>query len=351
MIKLTRTDALYQQITTYYEGEIRRGRLKPGDRIPSTQELAALFSVNPDTVQQSLRILSRRGLISRVRGRGTFVRDTVECRTFGIVFDKALFTDADKASAAAFFNELTRLLRDHRWNFRLFMPGCDSDAPVVIAEIEKAIAAGELRGMIEFCSTPQLSTYVHNTCPLPFGTVDFAVDYGTLTRMGLNYLEERGFRSIDIFAQCSAEPEHREISAYTAEIASFRARTGWTREQIRMHETGCYYIDGYELTKKLWSPGRTPPEALLIANDRVFHGAWYALLELGVRVPGDVAIITHSNRGLEPRVHVPLTRLEVDPVRFAEETLADLEAKLAGETYAMNRIQPVLIPGKSCGEE
>ena len=91
MIALKRNDTLYQQIATYFETEIREGRLKPGVKLPPTTELSRQFGVNPDTIQQSLRILMNQGLISRAPKRGTFVRGSYHGNTIGIVFGKEIF--------------------------------------------------------------------------------------------------------------------------------------------------------------------------------------------------------------------------------------------------------------------
>jgi GntR family transcriptional regulator len=54
--------------------EIRGGRWKPGDRLPTEDELIARFRVSKITVRQALRDLAGLGYIRREQGRGTFVQ-------------------------------------------------------------------------------------------------------------------------------------------------------------------------------------------------------------------------------------------------------------------------------------
>lgn len=53
---------------------IFEGELKPGDRLPTEQELGQLFGVSRVSIRQALHQLNARGLIERKPGRGTTVR-------------------------------------------------------------------------------------------------------------------------------------------------------------------------------------------------------------------------------------------------------------------------------------
>ena len=55
---------------------IEAGRWKPGDKLPTEQELAKTTPYSLGTVQRALRALSDEGVISRLQGSGTFVSST-----------------------------------------------------------------------------------------------------------------------------------------------------------------------------------------------------------------------------------------------------------------------------------
>ncbi len=57
--------------------EIRRGRLKPGDRVPGTRELAAQLGVHRNTIVAAYRDLDAQGWIATVHGKGTYVARTL----------------------------------------------------------------------------------------------------------------------------------------------------------------------------------------------------------------------------------------------------------------------------------
>lgn len=66
---------IYLQIKEYLEGEILNGSLQDGEQIPSTNELASFFSINPITVLKGVTMLSDEDIIYKKRGIGMFVSD------------------------------------------------------------------------------------------------------------------------------------------------------------------------------------------------------------------------------------------------------------------------------------
>lgn len=64
---------LYFQLKQHLLGEIESGRWQPGCLIPGDEQLQKLFTVSRTTVRQALKELQVAGLVTRHRGRGTFV--------------------------------------------------------------------------------------------------------------------------------------------------------------------------------------------------------------------------------------------------------------------------------------
>lgn len=64
---------LYVQLADLFRQRIVKGIWKDGDKLPSLEQLAAEFEVARLTVRQAIERLTRDGLVSPQRGRGTFV--------------------------------------------------------------------------------------------------------------------------------------------------------------------------------------------------------------------------------------------------------------------------------------
>jgi DNA-binding transcriptional regulator YhcF (GntR family) len=66
---------LYRQLVTQVKLAILGGDLQPGDRLPSTRELARRFAIHPNTISAGYRELERQGWTELRHGSGVFVRD------------------------------------------------------------------------------------------------------------------------------------------------------------------------------------------------------------------------------------------------------------------------------------
>lgn len=68
---------VHGQIEDWLADEIAAGRLAPGDRLPTEQDLAAWLGVSRMTLRHALAELAQRGLVTRTVGRsgGTFVAE------------------------------------------------------------------------------------------------------------------------------------------------------------------------------------------------------------------------------------------------------------------------------------
>lgn len=67
------TELLYKKIYHFIKEQIASGRLQIGDRLPTEKELSEQFSVSRITSKRALVELEQEGLITRSRGKGSFV--------------------------------------------------------------------------------------------------------------------------------------------------------------------------------------------------------------------------------------------------------------------------------------
>lgn len=67
----------YQQAADAIRAEIKAGRIKPGEQLPSHRELQERFEIANMTARSALRVLREEGLIYTVQGRGSYVADLI----------------------------------------------------------------------------------------------------------------------------------------------------------------------------------------------------------------------------------------------------------------------------------
>ncbi|MGW2255148.1 GntR family transcriptional regulator [Kitasatospora sp. NPDC001660] len=69
----SRQQVPYQQLVQAVLAQIRSGELRPGDKLPSTSQLAAEHGMATGTVQRAVAELRSRGVVYSQAGRGSFV--------------------------------------------------------------------------------------------------------------------------------------------------------------------------------------------------------------------------------------------------------------------------------------
>lgn len=71
--RLTDDKSIYLQISQMIETDILRGVLLEEERVPSTNELAKLYTINPATAAKGVNLLVDEGILYKKRGIGMFV--------------------------------------------------------------------------------------------------------------------------------------------------------------------------------------------------------------------------------------------------------------------------------------
>lgn len=72
---LNQEKSIYIQISEKIENDILRDVLLEDERVPSTNELAKLYAINPATAAKGINILVDAGILYKKRGIGMFVSD------------------------------------------------------------------------------------------------------------------------------------------------------------------------------------------------------------------------------------------------------------------------------------
>jgi GntR family transcriptional regulator len=74
---------IFSQIAERLGDEIAEGTLAEGDQVPSTNELAAFYRINPATAAKGINVLADNGLVEKRRGIGMFVASGARARLLG----------------------------------------------------------------------------------------------------------------------------------------------------------------------------------------------------------------------------------------------------------------------------
>ncbi|MCA9076128.1 MAG: GntR family transcriptional regulator [Planctomycetaceae bacterium] len=67
--------AIYRQLQTQVREAVARGKLSPGEKLPSVRELSRKLVVNPNTIARAYTELEREGVLHTRQGMGVFVAE------------------------------------------------------------------------------------------------------------------------------------------------------------------------------------------------------------------------------------------------------------------------------------
>ncbi|GHU95529.1 GntR family transcriptional regulator [Clostridia bacterium] len=72
-MELNNGKPIYMQLAESFKRQIASGALKPGDKVAAVRDLAATWTVNPNTMQKALAYLETEGLVFTERTSGRYV--------------------------------------------------------------------------------------------------------------------------------------------------------------------------------------------------------------------------------------------------------------------------------------
>jgi GntR family transcriptional repressor for pyruvate dehydrogenase complex len=138
-VKRTR---LYEAVEAQLAELIRRGELRPGDRLPPEREMAQRMQVSRASVREALRMMERRGLVVSRPGAGTFipsgnaealarslthlaVDDVMELR---LLLEPAIAALAARRATPEALARLEAVLQEQAQQVRLGQPAAAADA-------------------------------------------------------------------------------------------------------------------------------------------------------------------------------------------------------------------------------
>lgn len=80
---LSQSKSIYLQLSEMIETDILRGILLEGERVPSTNDLAKLYTINPATAAKGINLLVDDGILYKKRGIGMFVAEGAKAQIIG----------------------------------------------------------------------------------------------------------------------------------------------------------------------------------------------------------------------------------------------------------------------------
>ena len=329
---------LYLQIVDDISRQIALGRIRPGEKIRSQSQLAREYGVSLITVKKALYELVREGLLYSRVGMGTYVSETsplTERREFKSV--GFVLTDIRSPFFSRILNSVERALSGYGYSLMLSSSDNRQEKEEYLIQDYRDLG---VRGLIIASMS-----HIHQATPairhlnregFPYVVVSYITDediffVGTDHELGgylaCKHLLQKGYRRIgyingEVGNRCGEARfcgYRRALEEHTLpvqqEFLYNLPRGGEWHDFQSGYDIGCYFSESAER-----------PEAVFAYNDLTALGFQKAVMEKGLRVPDDVAIVGFDNIDAANTAPVPLTT-----VHQPTEQIGELAVKLLAE--------------------
>lgn len=309
---------------------------KPGDQLASDTVQAARFGVSVNTIRAAMQLLCNEGLLVREHGRGTFVADlSAARRVLVLILPEVLDTPS-----SFFFGKVFRGVEEALRGEGLEPVLClREDQDAAVRELVRQAPPGTVRGAI-VVQHRQGARFIEELEGQGIPVVshgelraDWVVynDHAGLVGAGVDYLVARGRRRITFLqprVSLAGGPEWFLTAPFREAMgrAGAEVRADWLCAVEDPKRPG----SGWDHFSAIWHSRGEKPDGLLIGMDTLYRDAAMAILHLGIRVPDDLVVVTHANRGSGLFYPFPTVRLEFDPARYAREMVAMLSRRIGG---------------------
>jgi DNA-binding LacI/PurR family transcriptional regulator len=352
---------VYQQIKDILKEEIKQGKYKPGDALPSVNQLAKSFSTSRNTSVKAVNDLMHEGIVHTVQGKGTLVNDfrkeieegkfnkrrNSSVPSIGILL--ADFDNIDHPYMAKIIKGISEKTKTIKCNLKVF---CISNY-----SINDFIHNEDFDGLIVLTELPQSSVFLIRQHKIPFVLANNDI-----------YGEELFCVTIDNFkTTCDAIRYlyglgHREICVLTGPYFSRSTSLSHAAYRYIMNELDLEINDsffkscewgedgGYVAFSSLLETGKIPT-AVFALEDYIACGAIKAATEKSLKIPGDLSVIGNGDM-LNGSTNLSLTTFNNRMGELGGLCLELLDKQLKKEPVKNHKIslKPELIVRNSCAK-
>lgn len=312
----------YLQLKTQILSWITGGRFRPGDKLPSENELADQFGLSRQTVRQSIGALVQEGWLAREQGKGTFVsklpserRTNADNRTIGIIttyISDYIFPSIVRGVESA--------LKER--GYRLLLSSTDNRKDRERESLESMLGHGVCGLIVEPTKSAEGNPNFDNYMALEDHGIPLIMineHYPDLECPSIRMDDEAGGY---LAADHLLELGHTRIAGFfkTDDLQGVRRMKGFMRAfRERGVAADQNLIVRYATEDKDGKPQQSlremlktghPPTALVCYNDQLAVGLLDVIRELELRVPEDLSIVGYDDSFLATASEIKLTTIE-----------------------------------------
>jgi LacI family transcriptional regulator len=343
-VNYTKSTHLYRQIIQDLKLKINDGKLPVGTQIDTHKQLALNYNVSLITVKKAIDELVNEGFLTSKAGKGTFVVNTEgkikenksiqTTNTIGFVLrdlQNPFFSlIAHEIELLAHHKGYTTLIANSSDNFEKEeniirqLKNSGASGLIIASMAQKYFASETIRSLHREKFPYVMVSYIHDKDIYFVGTDHIHGGF-----LATEHLIKEGYKSIGYInsPMGNLTSDLRRIGYFKAfeyykktvnpdHIYYLRSGGGWQ-----------YYTAGAEIGKLICKT-KNRPDAFFVYNDLVALGFQRAILDSGLIIPDDIAIVGYDDIELASLARVPLTTIRQPVKKIATQALRVITAQV-----------------------
>jgi len=348
---------VYLDILENYKNEIKSGKYKPHDKLPSVREIMKIHNVSINTANRVISEIINLKLGYHINGVGTFLNEPSK--------DIAILTTIDIIEQKqgkwhkSLFNHLIKHLLMHGYVPKISFERdpLDPNDNIKYSHLEEKRILNTIGGALlplhtymEDVLAENNITFVESCMAVPRFKCCTVLNYDKLVEIAVNILKEKKIDRYDVMYfnfERDNNPYHSEkmrelVTSITDEKNKYimvDASTGYRSYLTSARET---FVN--------WWNQKDRPDTLFILEDNILDVILEDIKNLGIKIGSDLKIITHASSEYLFDSNVSLYKVGFDVDEVAEKLVNLLDKKLKDPNYnEIIYIDPKVSIGDSLG--
>ena len=341
-MKLIEVKSKTEQLTGFLRDEIRKCNSGNGGKILTSRALASKFSTSQTVAIKAFERLEKEGLLESRHGSGTFIRQQTEPGKSVAILNEIDISHPDTSYFyVRIVQQLRLFFRKRGIPVRLYLghqiPGMSPNKSFASDSLIEDMERGIISGIISLAglnSDEWRRPLIDSGLPLAGSDMVFPnginFDMDDFVRRGADILLGKGCKNPWIIT------DHEYWFNLFMSIIKGKGLSATPEKHFPKHFPKHF---GYSHIMELFEPSsKNKLDGLLFTDDIIFKNAMMGILELGLKVPAKLKIVTHANKGSGMFIPFPATLLEYDPDLIAEKYGIMLLGMLNGKNLTPGRI-------------
>lgn len=311
---------LGDQLATELKCRISKGDFLPGDVLPSISDLAQLAKVSAKVSRQALSRLSDEGWVIPRRGVGSVVcsrDDDADCQGRVLMYVR-------DTGFSYYSSHLCMAVTDNlrKAGYRLTITSASAKNDKMGCRHLKEQLRYSWNLVIEF-GYSAMSRDLIESAHMPFVILgDGSRVPDSKSTMAVGKIDILCGKAIPDLLRAIASTDTNRVVQFSYGGGAFDISDRLSGMQVRFDrlvippQTSPEDVSRTalrEMDRFVRKGGLSPRTLLLFTDDYIAQGALLSILAHGLRIPEDLRVVSHANKGQGPVWLTPLTRLEMDP--------------------------------------